>query len=80
MTYQQLFYLKYKKRISTYELVQRFPREINRVSEVALLDIPEEMLREILKEEKTFNRLMRLKRKFAKFLGREEGITADEVS
>ena len=62
--YRTLFYLKFKKRISTYELVRKFPDEIGRVSEVALLEIPEEILREVLKEEKLFDRLMRLKRKF----------------
>ena len=66
MTYQKLFYLKFKKGISTYELVRRFPEDINRVSEVALLDVPEETLRGILKEEKSFNRLMRLKKRFSK--------------
>ena len=39
MTYQELINLKFKKGISTYELVRRFPKEIKRVSEVALLDI-----------------------------------------
>ncbi len=62
--YRTLFYLKFKKRVSTYELVRKFPDEIGRVSEVALLEIPEEILREVLKEEKLFDRLMRLKRKF----------------
>ena len=68
MTYQELFYLKFKRGISTYELVKRFPGETIRVSEVALLDVPETTLKEILQEEKTFNRLMKLKKKFSKFL------------
>ena len=67
MTYEQLFYLKFKKGVSTYELVQRFPDAIERVSEVALLDLPEPTLKEMLGGEKTFHRLMRLKRKFSKF-------------
>ena len=62
--YKTLFYLKYKRRISTYELVQKFPDQINRVSEVALLDVPEAVLKDILKEEKSYERLMRLKKKF----------------
>ena len=62
--YKTLFYLKYKRGISTYELVRKFPEEISRVSEVALLDVPETVLRDILKEEKLYERLMRLKRKF----------------
>ena len=64
--YRTLFDLKFKKGISTYELVRKFPEEIGRVSEVALLDVPEAILREILKEEKLYDRLMRLKKKFLK--------------
>ncbi len=64
MTYEKLFYLKFKKGVSTYELVQRFPKDIERVSEVALLDLPEETLRKIIQEESALLRLMRLKRKF----------------
>jgi len=68
MTYQQLFYLKFKKGLSTYELVQRFPNYIDRVSEVALLDVPEATLREVIQEKEDFARLMRLKKKYSKFL------------
>lgn len=64
MNYQTLVDLKFGQGISTYELVRKFPEEISRVSEVALLDIPEGILREILKEEKLYARVMRLKRKF----------------
>lgn len=63
MTYRELFNLKFKKGFSTYELVRRYPEEIHRVSEIALLDVPEQTLRKILREEKIFNRLIRLKRK-----------------
>ena len=62
--YQTLVDLKFKKGISTYELVRKFPDAIGRVSEIALLDVPEGVLREILKEEKLYDRLMRLKKKF----------------
>ena len=68
MSYDRIFYLKYKKGISTYELIRRFPEEIDRVSEVALLEVPEETLRQIVAEERAFHRLMRLKRRFSKFL------------
>ena len=67
MTYQRLFYLKFKKGLSSCELIQRFPEHIHRVSEVALLDVPEQTLKEIIREEKAFNRLMRLKRKYSRF-------------
>lgn len=67
MTYQQLFYLKFRKGVSTYELARRYPQAIDRVSEVALLEVPERTLRAIIREEKEFNRLMRLKRRFSRF-------------
>ena len=64
MTYRELIDLKFKKGLSTYELVQRYPEEIARVSEVALLDVPEEILKSILQNQKDLERLMRLKRQF----------------
>lgn len=64
MTYERLFYLKFKKGVSTYELVRQFPDEIERVSEVALLDLSDTTLREIIQEDRAFRRLMRLKKKF----------------
>ena len=68
MTYQKLFYLKYKRGLSTYDLVRRFPSDVGQVSEVAMLDIPEETLKEIVAEKTTFERLMRLKKRYLKFL------------
>lgn len=64
MTYDQLFQLKFREGISTYELVKRYPADIQRVSEMALLEVPEETLKEIVKEEKILSRLKRLKRRF----------------
>ncbi|HTL46737.1 MAG TPA: hypothetical protein VL688_01605 [Verrucomicrobiae bacterium] len=63
MTYERLLYLKFRRGISTYELMKRYPRDIKRVSEVALLDIPEETLKEIIPEDKVLNRIIRLKKK-----------------
>ena len=68
MTYERLFYLKFKKGLSTYDLVQQYPEAIARVSEVALLDVPEGTLKEIVKEEKALNRLMALKKRLSRFL------------
>jgi len=66
MTYQELINLKFKKGISTYELVCRFPKEIKRVSEVALLDVPEQTLKKVVSGKKTLNRIMDLKKRFLK--------------
>ena len=64
MTYEKLVELKFKKGVSTYELVCRFPKEVKRVSEVALLDIPSETLKDVVQERKVIRRVMRLKKKF----------------
>ena len=68
MGYRELLYLKFKKKLSTFELVRRFPAQIERVSLVALMDIPEDTLRKVLPEERDYNRVMRLKRRFSEFL------------
>lgn len=68
MTYEKLFYLKYKKGYSTCDLAKRYPDQIDRVNEVALLDIPEKTLRQVLKEEASLRRVIRLKRKFSRLL------------
>lgn len=64
MTYREIFDLKYNKGLSTYELVRRFPHEIERVSEVALLDIPESTLKDVLPEQKVLKRVKDLRKKF----------------
>jgi hypothetical protein len=68
LTYQELFQLKFKKGVSTHELVRRFPQDIQRVSEVALLEIPEDTLKQLVGEKEAFNRLMELKKKYSRFL------------
>ncbi len=66
MTYERIFDLKFNKGVSTYELVRRYPEEIERVSEVALLDVPDYTLRQILPTQKDYRHLMNLKKKFFK--------------
>ena len=67
MTYRELVELKFGQGISTYELWRKFPEEVRRVSEVALLELPEAKLKEIIREERALLRLLTLKRKFALF-------------
>ena len=64
MTYREIFDLKYNQGVSTYELVKRFPDEVQRISEVALLEIPEDTLREVISEAKILDRLIGLKKKY----------------
>jgi hypothetical protein len=68
MTYKQIAYLKFKKGMTTYQLARQFPKFIQQVSEVALLDLSENTLRELLREEKAIHRLMRLKKRFSKYM------------
>lgn len=62
--YQKLFDLKYRKGVATCELAQLFPEHIDRVNEVALLDIPEKTLREVVPEKEILERLISLKKRF----------------
>ena len=64
--YEKLFDLKYRQGIPTHELAHLFPRHIDRINEVALLDIPEDTLKELVSGRKTLERLISLKRQFQK--------------
>ena len=61
--YQKLFDLKYRKGVPTFELAQLFPEHVDRVSEVALLDIPEKTLKEVIPEKEILERLINLKKR-----------------
>jgi hypothetical protein len=62
--YERLFDLKYRKGVSTYELARLFPEYIDRVNEVALLDIPENTLKKLIPEKRVLERLINLKKQF----------------
>ena len=62
--YEKLFDLKYRQGIPTHELAHRFPEHVSRVHEVALLDIPENTLKEVVPEKKILERLINLKKQF----------------
>jgi hypothetical protein len=66
--YEKLFDLKYKQGIPTYELAHLFPEHIDRINEVALLDIPENTLREVVREKKILDRLANLKKQLQKMI------------
>lgn len=63
-----LFDLKFREGLSTCELAKKFPGDIGRVSEIALLEVPENTLKEIVKEERELKRLLKLKKRFSRFL------------
>ncbi len=60
--YEKLFDLKYRQGMPTYELTHLFPEHIDRINELALLDIPEDTLKEVVREKKILDRLVSLKR------------------
>lgn len=62
VTYRRLFYLKYQKGVPTQELMRLYPEELTRVSEIALMEIPEETLNKVIQEKGTLKRLLTLKR------------------
>lgn len=71
MTYRALIHLKYEVGLPTHELMSRFPHQVQRISEVALLDLPEDTLREIVREEEILSRLIDLKRMLLKTLPKQ---------
>ena len=64
MRYSEIFDLKYRKGIPTQELMRRYPGEIRRISEIALLDLNTSVLRRILPRKKSFSHVLQLKTKF----------------
>lgn len=64
MTEHELFDLKYNQGLSTQELLKRFPDDTCRIHEIALLEIEEEMLREVIPEPAFFERLMEMKKRY----------------
>lgn len=62
MTYQRIFDLKFKSDIPTYQLGKRYPKERRKISEIALLELPLPILRELIKQERQFQKLVLLKR------------------
>ena len=61
MTYERLFQLKFKEEVPTYKLGRQFPKERKKISHIALLELPEAILRKVLKSEEEFKKLMLLK-------------------
>lgn len=69
MTYRKLAYLKFEKGWTTQELMQKFPTEIERVSEVALVDLPVHVLEDVVTEKAVLERVKALKKMHGKSAG-----------
>lgn len=64
MTYQEIFDLKFKKGYSTNQLLRRFPEDNGKVTEIALLQLPEQTLKKMVAEKESLIRILFLKRRF----------------
>ncbi len=64
MDYKELFKLKFEKGLSTIELEERYPEEIDKIAKLALIDLPPQVLKKIVKDKKELSSLLELK-KFA---------------
>ncbi|MBI4549435.1 MAG: hypothetical protein HY714_00715 [Candidatus Omnitrophica bacterium] len=63
MTYRALYDLKFNQRIPTIELERKFPKDKHKISRLALLELPMNVLRSVFKDRKEqFGSLLALKR------------------
>lgn len=65
MTYEKIFKLKFKKGCSTQELMQRFPKQVEKVREIALFEVPDTLLKKLVSQD-DFSKIVSLKQKFLK--------------
>ena len=72
MTYERIFNLKFKEDVPTYQLGKRYPRERKKISRIALLELPLSVLRELVKHEEEFRKLVSLKQWFFKKNGSQK--------
>lgn len=62
MTYQTLYELKFKQKVPTIELEKKFPRDKEKISRLALLELPTGVLKNVVKDEKELTHLKSLRK------------------
>lgn len=62
MTYRNLFDLKFKEKIPTLELERRFPQDKQKISRLALLELPFRLLKSVLKNHGELTQVLKLKK------------------
>ena len=67
MTFQKLFDLKFKKGVSTIELEKRFPNQRKKISTLALLELPSNVLKKVVDTDKELCKLLELKQNLFQF-------------
>jgi len=66
VTYERIFKLKFEDEVPTHELERRFPKHLKKISKVALMELPEAILKSLLRREDELEKLMCLKRNLLK--------------
>ena len=54
--YEKLYDMKFRQGVPTCELVHRFPKHRFRIHEVALLEVPQRTLKEVVREKALYKR------------------------
>lgn len=62
MTYQEIVELKFRKKIPTFELHRIIPEECEKISRVALSELPVKTLRKLIRDEKKLAELLLIKK------------------
>ncbi|PIQ85485.1 MAG: hypothetical protein COV74_08320 [Candidatus Omnitrophica bacterium CG11_big_fil_rev_8_21_14_0_20_45_26] len=66
MTYQKIFDLKFKKKVSTVELQKYFPNENGKICKIALMELPEKTLKKLVPNKRTVKEVIQLKKSLEK--------------
>ncbi len=66
MTYEKIFKLKFEQDVPTHELEKRFPKELKKISKIALMELPATTLKGLIKREDELEKLMSLKQALLK--------------
>ena len=67
MTLQKIANLKFKKKVATLELHKKFPEFQEKISQIALSELSEEILKKIVRNPKKLKRLLEIKRSLADY-------------
>jgi len=69
VTYREIFDLKFRRGYSTSELIERYPKEADKVREIALLQIPTSLLKKVVPQTEVLQRILSLKKRFFGLFG-----------
>lgn len=65
MTYKKLYEMKFRMGIPTIELEKKFPKDRDKISKLALMELPLSLLRSVLNDERKLMSLLELKASIA---------------